>query len=217
MASGAVATPIRPTKSVWPRSQSRNRGRWPARSWARARLFISAIFTSAGQAIVHIPQPEHQSTVASGDATCGTVPPWGGSSVASRNRWACGPTYFGPGNRSVTRATGQTVLQTLHLRQSSADRPTSNADASATRSWIVIATSIPRGRRAAAAARRSRFRRAGPRAPLRGIWPAYPPPGSRSRSRRRRRSAPRGSASRPGGCPRSRRCRARPCPRDRRA
>ena len=66
-AIGAVATPRRPTRSVWPSSQSRNRGRWPALSCARARLFISAIFTSAGQAVVHIPQPEHQSTVASGD------------------------------------------------------------------------------------------------------------------------------------------------------
>ena len=29
LASGAVSTPIRPVRSVWPRSQSRRRGRWP--------------------------------------------------------------------------------------------------------------------------------------------------------------------------------------------
>src|SRR5919206_4330584 len=37
-----------------------------------------------------------------------------------RNRWACGPSYLGPGNRSVTADTGQTVLQMLHLMQRSA-------------------------------------------------------------------------------------------------
>ena len=58
LASGANATPNRPTRSVWPSSQSRSRGRRPAFISARARLFISAIFTSAGQAVVHIPQPE---------------------------------------------------------------------------------------------------------------------------------------------------------------
>ena len=58
LASGANATPSRPTRSVCPSSQSRNRGRCPAFISARARLFISAIFTSAGQAVVHIPHPE---------------------------------------------------------------------------------------------------------------------------------------------------------------
>jgi len=50
--------------------------------------------------------------------------PWTGNVVARRNRWACGPTYFGPGGKEV-RDTGrpdQTVLQTLHLRHWSAGR-----------------------------------------------------------------------------------------------
>src|SRR4029450_1861800 len=38
----------------------------------------------------------------------------------ARNRWPCGPSYLGPGNRSVTAETGQTVLQMLHLMQRSA-------------------------------------------------------------------------------------------------
>ena len=58
LASGEKRTPIRPTRSVWPRSQSRSLGLWFAFSSALERLFISAIFTSAGQAVVHIPQPE---------------------------------------------------------------------------------------------------------------------------------------------------------------
>ena len=63
--------------------------------------------------------------MASGEARIGVDAPCGGSKVAMRNRWAWGPTYFGPGKRSVTRATGQTVLQTLHFRHSSAESATS--------------------------------------------------------------------------------------------
>src|SRR5215208_6006996 len=40
--------------------------------------------------------------------------------MPARNRWPCGPSYLGPGNRSVTAETGQTVLHTLHLMQWSA-------------------------------------------------------------------------------------------------
>src|SRR5512132_571900 len=40
--------------------------------------------------------------------------------MPARNRWPCGPSYLGPGNRSVTAETGQTVLQMLHLMQWSA-------------------------------------------------------------------------------------------------
>ena len=77
---------------------------------ARARLFVSAIRTPAGQARVQMPQPEHRSTVRSGEAAWTDGP---------RKRCACGPTYFGPGKASVTRLTGQTVVHTLHLMQAS--------------------------------------------------------------------------------------------------
>src|SRR4029450_13454907 len=40
--------------------------------------------------------------------------------MPARNRWARGPSSLGPGNRSVTAETGQTVLHTLHLMQWSA-------------------------------------------------------------------------------------------------
>ena len=88
--------PNLPSRSVWLISQSRNRGRCPALIEARARLSTSAILTAAGQAVVHQPQPEHQSTVRSGVCTC--IPSrLIGTGAASRKRWACGPTYFGPG------------------------------------------------------------------------------------------------------------------------
>src|SRR5688572_33105791 len=79
---------------------------------ARARLFVSAISTPCGQARVQIPQPEHRSTVRSGESSAKEGP---------RNRSACGPTYFGPGNASVTRATGQTVVHTLHFTHASVE------------------------------------------------------------------------------------------------
>ena len=133
LASGARRTPRLPTRSVSPSNRSRMRWRQPSglvrstsRMTARARLLISAILTSAGQAAVQKPQPEHQSTVRSGEARC-RLPPCGAASTASRNRWAWGPTYLGPGKRSVTRRTGQTVLHTLHLRHCSAERATGSA------------------------------------------------------------------------------------------
>src|SRR5450759_5756335 len=55
---GEKSTPTRPTRSVWPRPQSRSFGRLPAFIRARDWLFISAIFTPAGHAEVHQPQPE---------------------------------------------------------------------------------------------------------------------------------------------------------------
>ncbi len=58
LAIGEKRTPIRPTRSVWPRPQSRSLGRLPAFIRARDWLFISAIFTPAGHAVVHQPQPE---------------------------------------------------------------------------------------------------------------------------------------------------------------
>ena len=58
LASGETATPNLPVRSVWPRPQSRSLGRLPSRRRARAWLFISAIFTPAGHAVVHQPQPE---------------------------------------------------------------------------------------------------------------------------------------------------------------
>ena len=145
-----------------------------SRMTARARLLISAILTSAGQAVVQKPHPEHQSTVRSGDASSRRSA-WGAASTASRNRCAWGPTYLGPGKRSVTRRTGQTVLQTLHLRHSSAERPTGSA--------MVMP-------RPAGPARRL------PRA-------GTPLPARRSPGRRRRRSVPPRSAVRPAGPPRS--------------
>ena len=117
-----------------------------------------------------------------------------------RNRCAWGPTYFGPGKRSVTRATGQTVLQTLHFRHSSADRATSNDDASWTMSMIVI------GRRSG----RSGLL-AGGEAPGRGRHSAPTRHADRWRPQRRRRSARRGSAGRPACCRRPRRSRRPPC------
>ena len=69
-ASGVNGAPNLPSRSVWLISQSRSRGRCPARIEARARLLTSAILTPAGQAVVHQPQPEHQSTVRSGVCTC---------------------------------------------------------------------------------------------------------------------------------------------------
>ena len=55
---GENITPIDPVRSVWPRPQSRSFGRLPSRRRPRAWLFISAIFTPAGHAVVHQPQPE---------------------------------------------------------------------------------------------------------------------------------------------------------------
>ena len=56
-AIGENRTPIVPTRSVWARPQSRSLGILPSRSRPRAWLFISAIFTPAGQTVVHQPQP----------------------------------------------------------------------------------------------------------------------------------------------------------------
>ena len=96
-AIGEKRTPIWPTRSVWPRPQSRSLGRLPAFIRARDWLFISAILTPAGHEVVHHPQPEHQSTVTSGDK--GTVIPrtCTGWARPVRNRCAWGPTYWAPG------------------------------------------------------------------------------------------------------------------------
>ena len=48
---------------------------------------------------------------------------------------ACGPTYFGPGKSSVTRATGQTVVHTLHLMQASV---LNGGNSRAAASWNVM-------------------------------------------------------------------------------
>ena len=60
----------------------------------------------------------------SGEAGLVECGPWITSPPARRNRCAWGPSYLGPGNRSVTRSTGHTVLHTLHLRHSSAENET---------------------------------------------------------------------------------------------
>ena len=88
LAIGRKRTPIRPTRSVWARPQSRSFGRWPAFMRAREREFISAILTPAGQEVVHHPQPEHQSTVRSG--VSGMMFPFAaaGCILSVRKRWA---------------------------------------------------------------------------------------------------------------------------------
>jgi hypothetical protein len=73
---------------------------------ALARAFTSAIFTPVGQTLLHTRQPLQKSTELSEEYSSGT-----------RNRPACGPSYFGPGNKSVTADTGQAVVQTLHFIQ----------------------------------------------------------------------------------------------------
>ena len=85
----------------------------------------------------------------------------------------------------MTRATGQTVLQTLHFRQSSAERPTSNAERLRDELLDRHRQRLDGGRRS----RRSRLARR-PRPRRRGRRSASRRHGTRSRSRRRRRIAP---------------------------
>ena len=68
---------------------------------------------------------------------------WTGWAWPVRNRWAWGPTYLGPGKRSVTRATGHTVTHTLHLRHSSDEYPTASSEASMISSAIVMVARSP--------------------------------------------------------------------------
>src|SRR4029453_10120710 len=77
----------------------------------RAIWLSSATITPSGQAWVQSPQAEQKTR----DLSRGSP-----VSMPARNRWPCGPSYLGPGNRSVTAETGQTVLHTLHLMQWSA-------------------------------------------------------------------------------------------------
>ena len=191
-ASGVNGAPNLPSRSVWLISQSRNRGRCPARIEARARLLTSAILTPAGQAVVHQPQPEHQSTVRSGVCTC-RPSRLIGTGAARRKRWACGPTYFGPGNRSSTRATGHTSLQMLHLRHSSVDSPTVSWRASSTTAAIVIARPPPCARarfgfdgpplRDAAARQALASATPSPQRSTITRWPASSPPTTRTLSK----------------------------------
>ena len=128
----------------------------PAWSSARARLFISAIFTSAGQAVVHVPQPEHQSTVASGDSSDATPGPAGGEERREPEALGLRPDVLrareevgDPGDRADGVA--DVALQAFVGRQR---RPRTTL-ASSTRSWIVIgprpgarlASACGRGRR----------------------------------------------------------------------
>ena len=62
-ASGASGTPRRASRSVSLMSRLRRLDPRFATIAARARLFVSAMSTPAGQARVQIPQPEHRSTV----------------------------------------------------------------------------------------------------------------------------------------------------------
>src|SRR4029453_1787309 len=58
---------------------------------------------------------------------------WSGDSPLSmpaRNRWPCGPSYLGPGNRSVTAETGEPGWQMLHLMQRAAGCSTCSTAAS---------------------------------------------------------------------------------------
>ena len=160
-----------------PGCSSRRSSRRPDRPWSTAR------------------SPSSSRRSRSGEAWTACRPP--GDRRPSRYRWACGPTYLGPGKRSVTRATGQTVLQTLHLRQASALRPIDSAAAAWTISAMVIRLPSPGPGWPAASGRRP-----GPANPR-----ARGPPAPRSRSPRPRRIAGGGSVARPAGCHRPARSR----------
>src|SRR4029453_15067609 len=108
-ATGLAISPIRDGRlMIWSRRLRPPRAatRRPGAIW-----LISATITPSGQAWVQSPQAEQKSRDLSGESPV---------SMPARNRWPCGPSYLGPGNRSVTAETGQTVLHTLHLMQWSA-------------------------------------------------------------------------------------------------
>src|SRR5258708_19395627 len=99
-----------------------------------------------------------------------------------RKRSAWGPTYFGPGNKGVTLATGQKVVQMLHFTQWSSVSRTSSTSTKFILQYD-LRRSIPGGQADAVA----RFLAPGlcvtqhraPRPKLgdcRPSAPAYPPP-----------------------------------------